>query len=227
MARLRVNEKGEGIGVLGVIMLVVLVIILAAGGFFAYKHFHKTSGIVTDNVPTGTVNSAAQNTSDTSKTTSESQTSATGDSATTSTATESATGTTVVKFTQLGVEATVPNAIDDLIYLPGITKTTPAAKTAILSTTTLASLDPACGLDASKTTATIQGIGEFYEYSGTFTSATNPDKTSVWAKQFPSFYVAYNVPASNCSKTASTNTKAQSQITTLKSGFSTMTTISQ
>jgi hypothetical protein len=220
MTGLRANEKGEGVGVLGIILLIVLVAIVVAAGFFTYKHFHKSSsGIVSDNVPTSAVNTG-------SKTTDASQTSSTASSQSdTSATTESATGTTAVKFTQLGVQMTVPNTINDLIYLSGTTKTTPVAKTAIISTTTLSKLDPACGIDATKTSATLEGIGELYEYPGTFTASTDPDKTSVWSKQFTSFYIAYNAPASNCSTTASTNTKAQSQITALKSAFSTMTVI--
>jgi hypothetical protein len=222
MTGLRANETGEGIGVLGVIMLIVLLIIIVVGGFFAYKYFHKSSsGIVSNNIPTSSVNTKNTSATQTSSTASQSNTSAT------TTPTESSTGTTTVKFTQLGVQMTVPNSIDDLIYLTGTTKTTPAAKTAILSTDALSKLDPACGVDSTKTSATIQGIGELYEYAGKYTASTNPDKTSVWSKQFPSFYVAYNTPASNCSTTASTNAKAQSQIAALKSSFSTMTVISQ
>jgi hypothetical protein len=229
--KLRANEKGEGgVGALGIITLVVLVVILAAAGFFTYRYFHKsTSGVVKDNVPT-TITQAPtnQNNSNTnSSSTNQSQTASTSQTPTTSTAIESSTGTSVVKFSQLGVEVTVPNSIDDLIYLPGTTKTAPTAKTAVLSTTALSNLDPACGVDATKTSASIQGIGELSEYSGTFTASTNPDKTAVWSKQFTSFYVAYNTPASDCSKTASTNTKAAAQITALKSALVSMTVTSQ
>jgi hypothetical protein len=228
MARLWTNEKGEGVGILGVITLIVLVIVLAVAGFFVYKHFHKSTSVVSDNVST-TQSTATQNSSSTNTSaTNQSQTAtATTPTATTSTAVESPTGTSVVKVTQLGVEITIPNTIDDLIYLPGTTKTTPAATTAILSTTALAGLDPACGLDSSKTSATIQGIGELYEYSGKYTTSSAPDPSAVWTKQFPSFYVAYNTPASDCSKTATTNTKAQAQITALKTALSTMTVVSQ
>lgn len=221
MTRLGANEKGEGVGALGIILLIVLVIVIAAVSFFSYRYFHKKSGIVNTNVPVHTINTSSTNTSNTSST-AKNQSS----TSTTSTPTESPTGTTTVKLAALGIQFTVPNAIDDLIHLDGTTKTTPAATTSILSTTALAGLDPACGIDATKTSATIQGIGELYEYPGKFTASTNPDKTSVWSKQFPTFYVAYNAPATSCSKTAATNTKAQSQITVLKSALPTMTVTS-
>jgi hypothetical protein len=219
MTGLRADERGEGVGALGIIMLIVLVIVIAVGGILAYKYFHKSSsGIITDNVPTRTVNTSSDSSTNTSNTsaTNESNTSATA------TPTESATGTSVVKVTELGVQLTVPNSIDDLVYLTGATKTTPAATTALLSTAALSKLDPACGVDSTKTSATLQGIGELYEYTGKYTSSTNPDKTSVWSKQFPSFYVAYNTPPSTCSKTASIGAKAQTQITDLKAALSTM-----
>lgn len=225
--KVRVNEKGEGIGVLGIIMLIILIAVLAVAGYFAYEHFHSSSSnIVKDNVSTTTTAPASQTASDTNtSSTNKSQT--TTSNPTTSTAKESSTGTSVVKIPPLSVQLTVPNSIDDLIYLHAATKTTPAAATATFSTTTLANLDPACGVDATKTTATIQGIGELYEYSGTYTASTNPDKTSVWSKQFPSFYVAYNTPASDCSKTASVNSTAQLQITALKNALSSMTVLTQ
>lgn len=217
MIKLWANEKGETVGVLGVLLLAVLVVVLLVAGFIAYKHFHKSAGIVNGYVPT--VSTVATNNSNTaSKTAGQSQTSASN---------TAASATTVVKFTQLNVQITVPSSIKDLIYLPGTTKTTPAATTAILSTTTLSGLDSACGIDASKTPAAIQGIGELYEYAGTYTATNNPDKTSVWSKQFPNFYIAYNAPASSCSKTVATNTAADADAATLKTALSTMTTISQ
>jgi hypothetical protein len=221
MTKLGTNEKGEGVGALGIILLIVLVIAIGVAGFFSYRYFHKSSGIVSSNVPTHTINASSTGTSSTSSTAkNQSSTSAT------STPTESTAGTSTVKLADLGVEITVPNSIDDLIHLDSTTSTTPAAKTSVLSTTTLSNLDPACGIDSTKTTATIQGIGELYEYNGKFTTSTNPDKTSVWSKQFPTFYVAYNTPASNCSKTATTNAKAQTQITDLKSALASMTVTS-
>ncbi len=216
MAKLWANEKGEGVGFLGIVLLIVLVIILAGIGFLAYKHFHKSNNVVNGYVPT-----SSNNVTTSSNTANQSQTSKT------STSNTAASATSVVKFTQLGVQITVPTSIKDLIYKPGANTTTPTATTAILSTTALATLDPACGVDSTKTAATIQGIGELFEYSGKFTATTNPDKTSVWAKQFPNFYVAYNAPASACSKTASTNTVATTDASVLKTALTSMTTISQ
>lgn len=231
MARLSIGEKGEGdVSILDIITLVVLIIILAVAGFVVYQHFHKTAKIVSSSVSTTNTAPTTQNASSTNtSTTNQSQTasSTTTPTPTTSTAVESSTGTSVVKFTQLGVEITVPNSIDDLIYLAGTTKTSPAAITSILSTTTLSNLDAACGVNASKTTATIQGIGELYEYTGKFTASSAPDQSAVWSKQFPNFYVAYNTPASSCSKTATTNTKAEAQATVLKSALASMTVTAQ
>jgi hypothetical protein len=211
MIGLRVNEKGEsGLGVLGIVLLLILVVAVVILGLAAYKHFHKSADIVTGNVPTASVNAPTA--------ASQSQTPAPQ-------STESTTGTTSIKITQLGINMTISNSINDLIYTPGTLKSKPTANTAILSTTTLSNLDPACGLDTAKTSAAIQGIGQLYEYPGTFTASTNPDKTAVFSKQFPSFLIAYNAPASDCSATASTNTKAQSQIAALKSALSTITAI--
>jgi hypothetical protein len=216
MTGLRVNEHGEsGLSAMGVILLVVLIIILAALGILFYKHVHKSANIVTSNVPTSVLNSSPT----------PAQTQTTPPATTTDQSTESATGSTLVKITQLGIQLTVPNTIKDLIYVPGTTKTKPVATTAIFSTTTLANLDPACGIDSTKTTAPIQGIGELFEYPGTFTASTNPDKTSVYGKQFPSFYIAYNTPASNCSTVATTTTKADSQLAALKSALATIAPI--
>lgn len=232
MVKLGVHEKGEGVGLLGIITLVVLVIVLVVGGYLAYRHFHDKSNIVKDNVSSTVVSQTSASQTNTSKTnssaTNQSQTASTStQNPTTSTAVESSSGQSTIKFAQLGVEITVPNSIDDLIYYASTTKTTPAATTAVMSTTTLAKLDPACGVDSTKTTASLEGIGELYEYAGTYNASNNPNKTSVWSKQFPSFYVAYDSPASACSKTASTNTIQNTQVTTLKSALSTMKVTAQ
>jgi hypothetical protein len=221
MTRLRTNERGESsLGPLGVILLVVLVVALAGLGFLAFKHFHKSSkdAIVTTNVPTKKID--VSNDSAASQTNSN-----TNGSGTTQKGTGAA--TTTLKVTQLGIQMTVPSTISDLIYTPSKTQTKPIATTAIFSTTSLATADPSCGVDSTKTTAPIQGIGELFEYPGTFTTANNPDKTATWSKQFPSFLLAYNAPATSCSKVAATATKAAAQATDLKTALDTTTPISQ
>src|SRR5581483_1122212 len=216
MVRPEANEKSEGVGILGIATLVVLVLIFAVVGYLAYTHFHHSSNIVNDKVAT---TQSSHGSSTNASSTGQSQTAANTANPTTSTATESATGQSVVKISPLNVQISVPNSIDDLIYYSSSMKTSPAATTAVLSTEALSKLDPACGVDSTKTL----GIGTLYEYSGTYTANNNPDKTSAWSKQFPSFYVAYNAPTSNCSQSTPTNTVAQAQIASLKSALASMT----
>ena len=121
---------------------------------------------------------------------------------------------TVIKIPELGASFNVPANIADLTYALNSTKTQ-----ANLSSQNLASLDPAC-----TATATVAPLGSVVKTNGQY--PTTPSTTTTLIKQYPTYYIAYVKPATNCSSVTQVNNFANILITDFKNSFSTIAVIS-
>jgi hypothetical protein len=118
--------------------------------------------------------------------------------------------TTTLELSALGIEITVPNAINDLTY---------AAPTAGggygISTQTLTTDDARC-----VATGNAPPLGDFYKGAGKYSGTAGA--SSRLAKQFAEFYIAWAPPQTACSTSSTVTSLANQQVQALVAAFDTI-----
>lgn len=124
----------------------------------------------------------------------------------------------VFKFTELGIQMTIPESIKDLTYSVTSGKLTSGqdSVTAYVSTSSITKLDKNCS----------QSLGALSKVSGQYPPSPNPENSAgTLVKQFSSFYIGYTHPQSTCSFDTSVEQKASDSLTAFRNAFSTITLI--
>lgn len=119
------------------------------------------------------------------------------------------------KFTELGVQITIPESIKDLIYTASSGKlmSGPESVTAKVATSSVVKLDKKCSTS----------LGALSRVSGQYPSSPNPENASgTLVKQFQSFYIGYTHPQSLCSDDNSVEEKVYAARTTFRNAFGTI-----
>lgn len=119
--------------------------------------------------------------------------------------------TTTLELSALGIDITVPNALNDLTY---------AAPNATnggygISTETLTSQDANC-----IATSTSPPLGDFFKENGQYPSDSNAPGTL--AKQFSAYYIAWSSPQAPCSPSSAVMALANEQMLELENSFKTI-----
>ena len=118
--------------------------------------------------------------------------------------------TTTLELSAIGIDITVPNAIDDLIYAA------PNANGGYgISTHALTNDDSNC-----VATGNAPPLGDFFKGSGTYPGSASTSAKLV--KQFSSFYVAWNAPQTACSTNSTVMALASQQEQELEWSFMTV-----
>ncbi len=194
------SNKPEKTSKLWTIILVVLIVVIFVGGIFGvYKYQQNKINSANAKVKTLTVeNQALKN-----------KTMTNGTSATTT----GSTTLTIYNIPELGVSLKLPVVLVDLTFVEN------SAKIGVnLSSQTLAAADPAC-----TASATVAPLGTLEKVNGQFPKTASSTTTLV--KQYPTYYIAYTTPASNCSTSTQVNALANSLINSLKSSFASIEVI--
>jgi len=122
----------------------------------------------------------------------------------------------VVKISELGIQLTVSDSLQDLQFISGDTSETnmPAVKAVGFMTT-----KKLVELDASCTTNKGAPLGTVWKVNGTYTTGEN---TWVLVKQFPDYYIAYREPGMQCSEDPAFNQLVDDLTADLKKSFTTI-----
>lgn len=193
-------RRQRGFGVIEVVLGVVVVGVIGAAGWLAYRHYHQQP-------KTNTVGGTSSS-SQTKEPTIKSQTQQ-GAVATTTTET----------IPELGIDITVPNAIKDLKYEAHTETLKNGAQGAyvLLTTTSLSTADAACAAADAPLGSLGRGDGQYP--SDDPSAATD---YGVLVKQFPTFYISYAAPQAGCSSNTSVQSAASTDKSNLTSSFSTI-----
>lgn len=124
----------------------------------------------------------------------------------------------IFKFSELGIQLTIPESIKDLTYATtsGNIKSGQSYTGADVTTSAIIKLDKSC----------YSGLGALSKVSGQYPSSPTPDNSiGPLLKQFPTFYIAYQHPQSLCSNDDSVNAKTSASLTAFRDALSTITLI--
>lgn len=177
-----IQNKQAGFNIVELLVIVVAVGVIGAGGWFIYQHNRvKLTGAATGTQPTNQSTNPANTTP--------------------------APATTVVKIPELGIQLTVPDSIKDLTYKVGTATLNDGRQEtyAEFSTASLAAADTNCGTDSGPLGSLAKISGQF---PTSFSDSNPPMEYGSLVKQFPTFFISEFSPQAACATAAASGSAA-------------------